>query len=506
MALTCATLRDVTDATGATGEATPALPAFTPDEIAAVTGGSLVVRGSVAARGAVVDSRLVFPGVIFVALAGERTDGHEHARAAFEAGAAVLLVSRDLEPALVATVVAGGQSSIVRVADTLAALGELGSAWRSRFDPLVIGITGSYGKTSTKEAIAAVLERRFRPLRSSGNQNNEIGLPLTLLRLGPQHEAAVLEMGMFVGGEITYLARLARPSIGVVTSVGTVHIARIGSVDAIEQAKGELVEALPASGTAILNVDDPRVRRMASRTRARVVTYGVTSPDAEVRAEEVEHLGILGMRFVLTIAGQRWQVRTPVPGRHSVENALAAAAVGHVAGLSLEEIAAGLEAGWSAPHRTEVIRVGGITIIDDSYNAEPATMRAALALLGELGEVSDGSPRGRRIAVLGPMLELGELHVAHHLEIGAAAAVACDRLIVVGAEASPIADGARQHHLPADRISEVPDRAAALELLGSEARAGDTLLVKGSRGAALDLLVAELRHTLEEEEAAGPQA
>ncbi|MGZ6269252.1 MAG: UDP-N-acetylmuramoyl-tripeptide--D-alanyl-D-alanine ligase, partial [Candidatus Limnocylindrales bacterium] len=258
---------------------TPASPpALGVDELVALTGGRLVLRSDRPVRGGAVDSRAVAPGNLFVALPGGRTDGHRFLAAAAAAGATALLVTS--EPAQ-DELAALGDVSVVLVSDGLAALHAVAGGWRGRFDPLVTGVTGSVAKTSTKEAVAAVLARRFVTLKNEGNQNNEIGLPLTLLRLGPEHQAAVLEMGMYVGGEIADLARLARPRIGVVTAVREVHLSRIGSLDAIEQAKGELIEALPAQGVAVLNADDPRVRRMATRTAARSLTYGFAG-DADV--------------------------------------------------------------------------------------------------------------------------------------------------------------------------------------------------------------------------------
>jgi UDP-N-acetylmuramoyl-tripeptide--D-alanyl-D-alanine ligase len=351
----------------------------------------------------------------------------------------------------------------------------------------VVGVTGSIAKTSTKEAIAAVLARRFRTLRSEGNQNNEIGLPLTVLRLGPEHKAVVLEMGMYVGGEIAELARIARPRIGVVTAVQPVHLARIGSIEAIEAAKGELPEALPREGTAVLNADDRIVRRMARRTVARVLSYGFDE-SADVTAESVESAGLAGMRFVLRVEGVRQPVAIPTLGRLSVHNALAAAAVGRAAGLSLEEVAAGLADGWSAPHRAQLVRAGGITIVDDSYNASPRSVVAALELLG-------GLP-GRRGAVLGEMLELGEVSEEGHRTVGEAAARTVDWLVVVGREAAPIAEGALDAGMDPGRVSTAGDADAVLATLPPRLRAGDVVLVKASRGIGLDRLVDGLRDEL----------
>jgi UDP-N-acetylmuramoyl-tripeptide--D-alanyl-D-alanine ligase len=455
-------------------------PVLAADELARVADGTLLARSERPIRGGAVDSRRVVPGNLFVALPGERTDGHLFVADAVAAGASAVVVSRDPGRATLAEL---GDVTVVHVADGIAALGAIASAWRTRFNPLVIGITGSIAKTSTKEAVATVLGRRFRTLRSQGNQNNEIGLPLTLLDLDPSHEAAVLEMGMYVGGEISALARMARPSIGVVTAVQGVHLSRIGSLDAIEDAKAELVEALPAGGTAVLNADDPRVRRMADRTNAEPLTYGFAE-DADVGADSVGSAGLDGMRFVLRIRGRPTPVSIPGLGRLAVHNALAAAAAGHAAGLTDGEIAAGLAVGWSAPHRSAVIRAGGITIVDDAYNASPGSVRAALELLS-------GLP-GRRVAVLGEMLELAGDAPAGHREVGEAAAGVVDRLVVVGDGASGIADGAIAAGLDPDRVTLADDRAAAFSLLREELRPGDVVLVKASRGIALDELVADL--------------
>ena len=476
MTAPCATLAPVTDVDpSTTAPEAPDLPALGSDDLARFTGGRLLARSLRPVRGAAVDSRLVRPGELFVALPGERTDGHEFIPEAIARGAAALLITRPVpNPAGL------GDLTVVRVADTLAALGAVAAGWRRRFRPLVVGVTGSIAKTSTKEAIAAVLGARFTTLRSEGNQNNEIGLPLTLLRLGPEHQAAVLEMGMYVGGEIAELARIAAPSIGVVTAVQPVHLARIGSLRAIEAAKGELLEALPADGRAILNADDPIVRRMGSRSVARATTYGFDG-DADVGAEGVESAGLAGMRFVLRTDLGRRPVAIPALGRLSVHNALAGAAVGRVAGLSLDDIAAGLEAGWSAPHRVQVVRAGGVTFVDDTYNASPRSVVAALDLLA-------GLP-GRRGAVLGEMLELGEVSHEGHVVVGEAVARSADWLVVVGQAAAGIADGATASGMDAGRVTLVPDVEAALEYLPPRLRDGDVVLVKASRGIGLERLV-----------------
>lgn len=481
-----ATLPPVTDADPSVAALPdPAGPALTADDLVRLTGGRLLARSDRAVRGAAVDSRLVGAGNLFVALPGERTDGHAHLGEAVRAGAAALLVTRPpADPAGL------GDVTVIRVTDATAALGAVAAGWRTRFAPLAVGITGSIAKTSAKEAVAAVLATTFATLKSEGNQNNEIGLPLTVLRLGPQHGALVLEMGMYVGGEIADLAAIGRPSIGVVTAVQAVHLSRIGSLEAVERAKAELVEALPADGTAVLNADDPIVARMDRRTAARIVRYGFAD-DADVRADEVVSAGFDGMRFRLVTPRDERRVAIPALGRLSVHNALAAAAVGIAAGIGLDRIAEGLRTGWRAPHRAEVVRLPGATVIDDSYNASPGSVLAALDLLA-------GLP-GRHVAVLGEMLELGEGHDAGHLAVGEAAARTAELLIVVGHDARGIVDGALTAGLDPTRIHHVADADDALEVLRPRMRDGDTILVKASRGIALDRLVGALRRELGDE-------
>jgi UDP-N-acetylmuramoyl-tripeptide--D-alanyl-D-alanine ligase len=480
-----ATLDRVTDpASRPRPEGDVADPRLTAGDLVDATRGRLLAESPRPILGGAVDSREVVAGNLFVALPGERVDGHAFVAAALEKGAAAAIVARPPDGVDLENV----NATILQVDDPLRAFHAVAASWRRRFDPLVVGVTGSIAKTSTKEAIATVLASELVTLKNEGNQNNEIGLPLTVLRLRPDHQAAVLEMGMYVGGEIRELAAIGRPEIGVVTAVQPVHLSRIGTIEAIEQAKGELVEALPPDGVAILNADDERVRRMSSRTDARVLTYGF-APDAMVRADAVESAGADGMRFDLVAEGQRRPVSIPTLGRLAVHNALAAAAVGLASGFSAERVAAALALGWSAPHRGALIRRAGVTLVDDSYNASPGSVIAALDLLA-------GMP-GRRIAVLGEMLELGEDHEAGHERVGAAAASVVDRLVVVGDGASGIARAARGTGLASDAIIETPDRFAALDALERLLTRDDVVLVKASRGIELDLLVDELVNSLE---------
>jgi UDP-N-acetylmuramoyl-tripeptide--D-alanyl-D-alanine ligase len=372
------------------------------------------------------------------------------------------------------------------VANGLTALGAAAGAWRQRFDPLVVGITGSLAKTSTKEQVAEVLAERWNVLRNNANENNELGLPLTLLRLAPEHEVAVLEMGMYVPGDIATLAALARPQIGVVTAVRPTHLARAGSIDAIERGKRELVEALPAGGTAVLNADDARVDRMAETLPPGVATlrYGFAA-GSDVTAAAIVSLAENGMHFRLRARGEEVEVTSPALGRHGVHNALAGAAVGLAAGLDLATIARGLARQYSAPHRSTLIDMGPWRVLDDTYNAGPDSMIAALDLLATLP--------GRRVAVLGEMLELGELSAEAHRTVGERAASAADLLVAVGPTAADYAAGARDSGMPASRIHELADRDSALDLLLRALRAGDVVLLKASRGAELDLLIAPLQ-------------
>ena len=485
-----ATLAPMTEVRHAAASRPAAQPTMAADDLVRLTAGTLLKWSARPIRGGAVDSREVRPGELFVALPGERTDGHRFLAAAAAAGAAALVVTTAPASDALDTL---GDVTVVRVADGLRALQAIAAAWRSRFSPVVVGITGSIAKTSTKEAIAAVLSTRRVTLKNEGNLNNEIGLPLTILRLGPEHEAAVIEMGMYVGGEIAELARLAKPSIGVVTAVQGVHLSRIGSLDAIEAAKGELIEALPPDGVAVLNADDERVARMAARTAARPLTYGVDD-GADVRAEEVRSAGFDGMRFVLraSLAGRsiRQPVAIPGLGRLSVHNALAGGAVGLATGIDPEAVAAGLAGGWSAPHRATVREAGDVKIVDDSYNASPGSVTAALDLLA-------GLP-GRRVAVLGEMLELGSASDEGHVAVGGAAAATVDLLVVVGPGAVGIADGALAAGLAPARVLRVDDRDAALDALRSRLRPGDVVLVKASRGIELDRLVEDLAAELGE--------
>jgi UDP-N-acetylmuramoyl-tripeptide--D-alanyl-D-alanine ligase len=473
---------------------------FDAPSLARAIDGRIVRAGMRTIRGGAVDSRRVEPGNAFFALPGERTDGHRFLLDAAERGAAALVVTREvpLDDLTRLEAFPDGGPAILAVDDALVALHAAAREWRSRFAPLVVGVTGSLAKTSTKEQVAEVLAARWSVLRNHANENNEIGLPLTLLRLAPEHEVAVLEMGMYQRGDIAFLAALAQPKIGVVTAVRGTHVARAGSLEEVERGKRELVEALPSGGTAVLNADDARVAAMAGSVPSgvRVVTYGF-DPGADVTATNIDSLGADGMSFRLHADGREVDVVTPSLGRHSVHNALAAAAVGLVAGLDLESIGLALARPLALPHRTTLIDAGEWRLLDDSYNAAPDSMVAALDLLASLP--------GRRVAVLGEMLELGDATAEAHRRVGEHAAISADVLLAVGSEAPTYVAAvlAARGRVPASAVYEARDRAEALEVLLQILRPGDVVLFKASRGAALDLLLEEVRAHADDHMAAG---
>jgi UDP-N-acetylmuramoyl-tripeptide--D-alanyl-D-alanine ligase len=457
------------------------------------------VRYEDAARVAIphvtIDSRQVRAGSLFVALQGERRDGHDFIPDALARGAAVILAEarggRGLGPNThlidcVNSGVAGLQPSpptlpcVFIVESSLRALQQLAAFYRRRFAYRTIGVTGSVGKSSTKELIAAVLRQRFRTAKSEGNLNNEIGLPLTLLQLEDSVERVVLEMGMYALGEIATLCDIAQPHVGVVTNVGPTHLERLGTLERIAQAKGELVEALPSEGWAILNGDDARVVAMRDRARARVLCYGLDSR-CEVWADAIESFGLEGIAFNLHGGGENLRVRIPLLGRHSVHTALAAASVGLVEGLAWDEIVRGLRDESAQLRLMAVPAESGATILDDTYNASPASSLAALNLLAELD--------GRKVAVLGDMLELGSEEQRGHQVVGARAAQVVDVLIAVGARGQWIGQAARAAGLAAEQVFFAADNARAIEIARAVLRTGDVILVKGSRGMQMEEIV-----------------
>ncbi len=462
------------------------------DALEALTG--VRTNAEISISEASVDSREVAPGALFVALPGERTDGHDFVGEAFKRGAIAALIQRDVDQGshtidLRQGLTAGTMPDLqpplcLRVEDSLAALQKIARFWRRKLQLRVVGITGSVGKSTTKEVVAQVLAQRYRTLRNPGNLNNEIGLPLTILKLTPEHERAVLEMGFYVPGEIGFLCEIALPQVGIVTNIGTVHAERAGSQEAIARGKSELVQSLPAApdGTAILNFDDPLVRRMEEVSKARVFFYGL-SAEAELWADDVQGLGLDGIRFRLHYKRETMHVHVPMIGRHSVETALRATAVGLVEGLTWHEILNGLSQGQTQLRLVAVRTASGALLLDDTYNATPESMLAALNLLSEL----EGQ---RKVAVLGDMLELGQYEQNGHNIVGLRAAQVADMLLTLGMRAHMYAEAARRAGMKAARILEFDDEAQVIDWLNHNLTANDAALIKGSHGMRMDRIVA----------------
>jgi UDP-N-acetylmuramoyl-tripeptide--D-alanyl-D-alanine ligase len=445
---------------------------------------------------ATIDSRQVIPGSMFVAVPGERMDGHDFIEDAFKRGASFALIQREVNASFRTLDLRDGLSIdskldltlplCLRVDNTVSALQQIARFWRRKLNLRVIGITGSVGKSTTKEVIAQMLSQRYRTLKSPGNLNNEIGLPLTILRLGSGYERAVLEMGFYVPGEIALLCDIALPQVGVVSNIGTVHAERAGSQEAIARGKSELVQALPAApeGTAILNFDDPLVRKMEEKTKARIFFYGL-SHESHLWADHVEGLGLEGIRFQLHYKDETMHVHVPMIGRHSVETALRAAAVGLVEGLTWQEILDGLSEGQSQLRLVAVRSASGALILDDTYNASPESMLASLNLLSELG----GS---RKIAVLGDMLELGPYERQGHEMVGLRAAQVINILITLGTRAHMYADAARRVGMKPLHILEFETAEPIIDWLQKNLSKDDTVLLKGSHGLRMDNITAAL--------------
>lgn len=449
---------------------------------------------------AVIDSRQAESGKLFVAIPGENTDGHKFVASAFAKGAQAALIQEDIpgdhvlidlrngaEPAGDPYLAEIDKPVCIRVENTVSALQKIAAFHRSRLVNMeVVGITGSVGKTTTKELMYDVISVHYRTLKTLGNMNNEIGLPLTLLRADENTEQAILEMGFYVPGEIEQLCEIASPSVGIITNVGMVHASRAGSMEVIAQGKSELVQALPADGTAILNYDDPYVRPMVSLTKAKVLYYGMNR-DADLYAVDVESRGLDGLDFSLVYHNEKHPVHLPWIGRQSVMTALRAAAFGIVKGLSWDEIAQQMHSSHNQLRLRVTHSFSGSMIIDDSYNASPESTLAALDLLSEV--------KGRKIAVLGDMKELGQYEQNGHRKVGEKAALVCDEYIAVGQSMKYAVDAAVAKGFPKESIHWFETAADAADyLFDHPGSRNDVMLVKGS----LSMHMAQIVNRLEE--------
>jgi UDP-N-acetylmuramoyl-tripeptide--D-alanyl-D-alanine ligase len=435
-------------------------------------------------RGVSIDSRTVSPGELFFCIQGERFDGHDFIEDALAQGASGVVFS---DPGR-----GSGQPShsrsereyfAIRTQDTLIALQELARQHRQRIPARVIAVTGTNGKTTTKEMIASIAATKYRTLKTAGNLNNHIGLPLTVLGLNPDHEVAVLEMGMSDAGEIRRLAEIADPDIGVITNISEGHLVHLESVKNVQAAKGELFDALSEEDIALVNADDPLVRELALSLRARRISFGLDQT-ADVSGADIRSLGEEGYHFSATLGGQTFPVHLPFPGACNVYNALAALAAGVVLGLGPEPMAEGLKQTRLPAQRHEILKQGGLTVINDAYNANPQSMHVALSTLAAYPAV------GRKFFVIGDMLELGPQEESLHTCLGEnIAGQAVDFLVAVGKLAGLAASAAIDKGMDATRVKALATRGEAVDYLKKHARSGDCLLVKGSRGAGMEEVV-----------------
>jgi len=432
-------------------------------------------------QGVSINSRTLKPGELFFCIRGDRFDGHEFLNDAIEKKAAGVVVSdhEKLDESL------AQQAGIFAVAvpDTLHALQELASYHRDQFSIHVIGVTGTNGKSTTKEMIASVMKMRYSTLKTEGNLNNHIGLPLTLLELKPSHEAAVIEMGMSAAGEIKRLADIAKPQIGVITNISQAHMIQLKTLKDIQAAKGELFQSLNENSTAIVNADDPLVYELAEQLRAGVITFGIDN-EADVRATDIRPSEDSGYDFTLNVLDKAVAVHLPFLGRFNIYNALAAAAVGHALDISPAQIKTGLGAKHKLSQRGEAVRYGDIDVINDTYNANPQSMREAMQILKE--RATDG----RKFLIIGDMLELGEGEQSAHQQLGnEATEYGFDFLVTVGELAGLAGSSAVESGMTKDQVHCFDRHRMAAEFLKTVVQPGDCLLFKGSRGSHMETVL-----------------
>ncbi len=435
-------------------------------------------------RGVSIDTRTLKAGELFFCIQGPNFDGHRFIEDAVRKSAAGIIVS-DADAPLPAANKAK-TPFMIRTRNTEVALQQLARVYRRRVPVRVVGVTGTNGKSTTKEMIAAIAETTFKTLKTRGNFNNHFGLPLSVLQMDPDQQAAVLEMGMSGPGEIRLLADIARPDIGVITNISEGHLEKLKTVRNVQAAKGELFESLDKDATAIVNADDPLVFELSRSLRARAITFGIDAA-ADVRATDIEPKPTGGFDFTVRLFEERFPVILPFLGQCNIYNALAALATGHSLGIEPQTMCRGLAGTKLLAQRQEVLKHASRTIINDAYNANPRSMREALATLA-------GMPvAGRRFMVIGDMLELGELSANAHTELGRDIAKhPIDVLVTVGELASLAAEGAASEGMDKDRVLALETRHDAAEYLKKNTRSGDCLLIKGSRGAAMEEVIREL--------------
>ncbi len=463
---------------------------WTREEILVATGGKVVRQGKESVYGDVVtDSQGVINRSVFVALKGRRVDGHRFLEDAQRHGASCLVVHKGA----VGRRLDREGMTVIKVADTLKALGDLAHYRRQRVAPTVLAITGSNAKTTTKEMVASICQfatiegtrLRGKILKTEGNYNNLVGLPLTLLRLAGREKVAVVELGTSEPGEIRRLTDIAQPDIGIITSVAPAHLTGLNTLAGVAREKGELFRRMGSRGVAIVNMDDPWTRRLGKAFRGGKITYGRSG---EVRGERLRTLGEKGMEFTLRAGGGKRRVRLRLPGTHNVSNALGAAAMAYGLGVDLEAMSRGLEAVRPMPMRMNIEKIKGVGIINDAYNANPASMDAALKALADI------QCKGERVAVLGDMLELGREAAKRHYELGQTVArCQVDRVYLLGRFSSHAREGALKEGMDGARVRIGKNYKNLAVMIGKHAKRGDWILFKGSRGIGMEKVLAAFR-------------
>jgi len=439
-------------------------------------------------RGVSINSRTIKEGELFVCIKGEKFDGHDFIGDAISKGAAGVILS---DSNRVSKEMIGEEVSpfVIQSENTLRALQDLASYQRSISPFRVVGVTGTNGKSTTKEMIASIIETKYKTLKTQGNLNNHIGLPLTLLARKPEHEVGVLEMGMSAAGEIKRLAEIAKPDIGVITNISAGHLEQLKTVKEVQAAKGELFDSLDEKGTAIVNADDPLVLELAKSLRVKKITYGIEQ-SADVQASDIQNKGNDGFTFTAKIFNQTVPINLPQIGYCNIYNALAALATGHSLGISGKDMSKGLQNYQQIPQRNEKINFQGITLINDAYNANPQSMREAIKTLAEL------NIQGNRFLVVGDMLELGPLSESAHHELGQEVTLSnIDHLVTVGPLASLVAESAKKNSRHPLQIGKFNTHMEAVNYLLRKVKKGDCLLVKGSRGSKMENVIQEFLKT-----------
>ena len=456
---------------------------FLTDEVLKATGGMLLQgKENASFQSISTDSRTITEGELFIALRGPHFDGHQFAQEALKKKAGGVVIEEDK----VRDVRWNGYKLkvVIVVKDTLRALGDLARERRRKYQTPVVGLTGSNGKTTTKDMISGCLETSFPILKTEGNLNNLIGLPLTLLKLTERERVVVLEMGMNVPGEIRRLTEIAEPDVGLITNIEKVHLEGMGSLERIKEEKGELFRRMRKDGTILVNQDDPRVIEQASEFSGQKITFGIEHP-ADVMAKEIRLRGAEGTSFTLVMEGEVTEIALPLLGRHFVPNALSAIAVASLFGIDLEKAKKALEHFRPSPMRMETVRLkDGVMLINDTYNANPKSMELALEILSEM------KGKGKAIAVLGDMLEMGDYSVEVHQRLGEKIGeLSIDFLLALGEEAPVVIESAIRHGLDPKKAAIVEGHLEAVSILRQKIRSGDWILVKGSRRMGMEKIV-----------------